>query len=123
MMQIKILSVPVSDQAKAKAFYRDVLGFTVQAEAPMENGMNWVQMGPPAGSTSIALVTWFEKMPAGSLSGVVLETLDIDLLHERLSARGLQLSPISSAPWGRFATFKDPDGNGFVLMSPIAAAN
>jgi hypothetical protein len=35
-----------------------------------------------------------------------------------LSSRGLQLSNIEQQPWGRYAMFKDPDGNGWILRQP-----
>ena len=39
----------------------------------------------------------------------------IDAEHAALTGRGLVLSKIAAAPWGRYATFKDPDGNGWIL--------
>jgi hypothetical protein len=40
--------------------------------------------------------------------------------HKELSARGLTLTEIQEAPWGRFAMFNDPDGNGWILRQPPA---
>lgn len=114
--RIDIISVPVSDQAAAKAFYTDVLGFEVVRDNPMGPDQRWVQLGPGGAQTSITLVTWFEDMPAGSLRGMVLDMEDIDATHRTLRSRGLEISDIEDAPWGRFATFYDPDGNGWVLQ-------
>jgi len=44
------------------------------------------------------------------------EVNDLDATYAELQARGLALSAIDDAPWGRYATFTDPDGNGFVLQ-------
>lgn len=115
---LQVVSVPVRDQDTAKRFFRDVLGFTELADTPMGEGMRWVQLGLPDAQTSITLVTWFPTLPPGSLKGVVLATGDLDAAYAELSGKGLALSPIESAPWGRFATFDDPDGNGFVLQAP-----
>ena len=117
MMQLSIVSVPVSDQERAKAFYRDVLGFQVTTEAEIGPGMHWLQMKPPSGPTSITLVTWFEAMKPGGVQGLVLDTGDIDLAHRKLTDKGLVLGPIEAASWGRYATFHDPDGNGWVLVT------
>ena len=114
---LQVVSIPVSDQDRAKGFYRDVLGFDEMADQPMGPEMRWVQLGLPGAQTSITLVTWFPSMPAGSLNGVVLETSDVDAAAKELQDTGLQLGPIESAPWGRYTTFDDPDGNGFVLQS------
>ena len=114
---LQVVSIPVSDQDRAKAFYRDVLGFQELADEPMGPEMRWVQLGLPGAQTSITLVTWFPSMPAGSLKGVVLETSDVEQAVQELKNKGLTLGPIEAAPWGRYATVDDPDGNGFVLQS------
>ena len=119
MMHLSIVSIPVSDQERAKTFYRDVLGFQIvrEAEAVVSPTQRWVQMKPPSGLTGITLVTWFEAMKPGCLQGLTLDTSDIDRAHERLQANGLAISPVQEASWGRFASFKDPDGNGWLLVT------
>lgn len=114
----EIVSVPVSDPQRAKHFYRDVLGFQLLRESPMGPGQTWIQLAPAEGGTTIALVTWFDAMRPGGLQGVMLNVTDIAADHSTLAARGLVLSAISTAPWGRYATFSDPDGNGWILREP-----
>jgi catechol 2,3-dioxygenase-like lactoylglutathione lyase family enzyme len=114
----EILSVPVSDQQRAKRFYQETLGFQLVRESPMGPGQNWIQLAPPGCSTTIALVTWFDTMKPGGLQGVMLNVTDIDRDHKELSARGLELTAIDQQPWGRYAMFKDPDGNGWILRQP-----
>ena len=116
MTRIAILSVPVSDQQRAKEFYTGVLGFTVVRDNPMGPDQRWVQLCPPGGGTCITLVTWFTSMPPGSLSGTVLETDAINAAHHQLLEQGLVISALEDAPWGLYATFDDPDGNGWVLQ-------
>ena len=84
----------------------------------MGPAMKWIQLAPMGCATTIALVTWFERMPAGALQGVMLNVTDIERDHRELSARGLELSAIQQQPWGRYATFNDPDGNGWILRQP-----
>lgn len=117
----EILSVPVSDQQRAKLFYRDVLGFAVIREDPMGPGMSWIQLAPPGQPVTIALVTWFETMKPGGLQGVMVNTDDIDAEHALLQRRGLEIGEIKEEAWGRYAMFTDPDGNGWVLRQPPAA--
>jgi catechol 2,3-dioxygenase-like lactoylglutathione lyase family enzyme len=118
--QVKIVSVPVRDADRAKAFYRDVLGFDVIAEAPMGPAQRWIQLGPKGGQASLTLVTWFEKMPAGSLKGLVLETPNVDAAHAAFRERGVTPGNLESAPWGRYFTLEDPDGNGLVVQQSVA---
>ena len=121
--RVQLFSLPVADQDRAKAFYVDVLGFSVLRDNPMGPDMRWLQVVLPGGGSSITLVTWFPTMPPGSSKGVVLETDDIEGDLAALTARGLVVDgAIQDQPWGRFVTFDDPDGNGIVLQetSPTA---
>ena len=78
----------------------------------------WVQVKPPGGDTSITLVTWFDTMPPGSAKGTVVESDDLDADVTAIRSRGVDISDgIQEAPWGRFVTFNDPDGNGIVLQA------
>jgi catechol 2,3-dioxygenase-like lactoylglutathione lyase family enzyme len=119
---VQLLSIPVTDQDAAKAFYVDVLGFDVIADVPLGPDRRWLQVRPVGAQTSIALVTWFDSMPAGSMTGVVLETPDVDEAKAVLEARGVAFSgDIEEQPWGRFAMFSDPDGNDFILQTTAAS--
>jgi catechol 2,3-dioxygenase-like lactoylglutathione lyase family enzyme len=116
---LQVMSVPVSDQDRARDFYADVLGFTVEMDTSFaDGGMRWVMLRPPGSATAITLVTWFETMPAGSLNGSVLGCDDLEQTLAELSARGVTFAEdkIQEAPWGRWKTFADPDGNGWVLQ-------
>ena len=119
MKSIDVIAIPVTDQEKAKRFYSS-LGFEVMVETDMGSGRTWLQMGLPGSFTSISLVTWFKKMPAGSLQGLVIRTdnLEEDLL--RLRENGLETGKIEEGLWGRFVSFKDPDGNGLSLQQQNA---
>jgi predicted enzyme related to lactoylglutathione lyase len=115
---VLLFSVPVSDQDRARDFYVDVLGFEVVREEAMGPAMRWVQVAPRGAQTSLTLVTWFESMPAGSLTGLVLETDDLEGDAARLAEHGVEVEGgIQQAPWGRYVQFHDPDGNGLILQA------
>jgi len=117
---IDILSIPVKEQEAAKDFYRNVLGFQVLRDDLMGENQRWVQLGLPGAQTSITLVNWFDAMPPGCLRGLVLGTADLAGDHTDLREQGVEISEIEAAPWGRYATFTDPDGNGWVLQEAPA---
>ncbi|MGH3378646.1 MAG: VOC family protein [Actinoallomurus sp.] len=118
---IQLLSVPVSDQDRAKDFYLNTLGFDLVADDMMGPDQRWVQVRPKGSQASITLVTWFDTMPPGSLKGLVVETDDLQGDVEALAARGLKIAGgVQDAPWGSFVTFDDPDGNGIVLQATTA---
>lgn len=113
---ISVLSVPVSDQARAKRFYLDKLGFTLITEATFGDDLSWIQVGLPGAQTSLTLVTWFDEMPPGSLRGLVIDCADLDEQYKTLTERGVQFDgPPAGQPGGVFATLADPDGNRISL--------
>jgi catechol 2,3-dioxygenase-like lactoylglutathione lyase family enzyme len=114
--KVHLFSLPVTDQDRARDFYVEVLGFEVVDDEPMGPEMRWVRVRPPGAETSITLVTWFETMPAGSTKGIVIGSDDLDGDVAALRARGLAIGDVEEAPWGRYVTFDDPDGNGIVLQ-------
>jgi catechol 2,3-dioxygenase-like lactoylglutathione lyase family enzyme len=118
LSNLEVVSVPVSDQERAKAFYVDKLGFTVQVDGSFGEGMRWVMLRPPGSATAITLVTWFETMPAGSMKGAVLGCDDLEKTLAQLGTRGVTFAEdeVQEAPWGRWKTFDDPDGNSWVLQ-------
>jgi catechol 2,3-dioxygenase-like lactoylglutathione lyase family enzyme len=118
LTNLEVVSVPVSDQERAKQFYVGQLGFTVEIDSSFGESMRWVMLRPPGSGTAITLVTWFETMPAGSLKGSVLGCDDLEKTLAELTARGVTFAEdeIQEAPWGRWKTFDDPDGNGWVLQ-------
>lgn len=89
MRRIEIISIPVTDQARAKEFYQK-LGFEVIVEAPFGGGSQWVQMGFPGQDASITLVNWFPKMPAGCIQGFVIKTNNVEDDIKELTAKGIE---------------------------------
>ncbi|MFC6020984.1 VOC family protein [Plantactinospora solaniradicis] len=119
--KIQLLSIPVTDQDRAKDFYVDTLGFELLGDNRMGPDQRWVQVAPKGAATSITLVTWFDTMPPGSVKGLVLETDDLDGDVADLTRRGVPVDGgIQDAPWGRYVSFDDPDGNGIVLQATAA---
>jgi predicted enzyme related to lactoylglutathione lyase len=114
---VRVVSVPVSDQERAKAFYVEQLGFELTREDDSVPGIRWVQVTPRGGTTSLTLVTWFESMQPGSLQGLVLSSSDLQTDYEELAARGVEFErPLQEQPWGTEAVIRDPDGNRLVLQ-------
>jgi catechol 2,3-dioxygenase-like lactoylglutathione lyase family enzyme len=87
LTNLEVVSVPVSDQDRAKSFYAGKLGFSVEMDSSFgDGGMRWVMLRPPGSGTAITLVTWFETMPAGSLKGSVLGCDDLEKTLAELTA-------------------------------------
>lgn len=117
VQEVKVISVPVSDQERAKEFYVDKLGFELTRDDDSVPGIRWIQVTPKNATTSLTLVTWFETMPPGSLRGLVLGTSDLKRDCDQLAAKNVEFdSPLQEQPWGAEAVIRDPDGNKLVLQ-------
>ena len=115
----------VDDHEAALAFYRDALGFEVRQDVTME-GARWLTVGP-ASQPGIGIVlqtagvgrsaedaqTIKALLAKGSLSGLVLETDDVDVTFERVRASGAEVlqEPMDQAYVPRDCAFRDPAGN------------
>lgn len=109
----EVVSIPVSDVDRAKAFYADTLGFTLNIDNPVGDGMRWVQLTPPGGGASVAPITWnADDLPLGAIKEIYLRCDDSEGMVAALAGRGVQFTQaVFDTPFGTFARFNDPDGN------------
>ncbi|MBV9843276.1 MAG: VOC family protein [Sphingomonadaceae bacterium] len=119
-MPIAIVSVPVTDQTRARDFYTGVMNFALLREQEMQPGTRWIQLQPKSGGATIALVTWFDSLKPGGQQGLMVHVDDIAAEHARLERAGASPSPIGQEPWGRFTMLEDPDGNGWIVAQLAA---
>ncbi|PWB55538.1 MAG: hypothetical protein C3F13_04455 [Anaerolineales bacterium] len=114
--RISTISVPVKDPEISKFFYTNVLGCRGMEDVQATPGMRWLRLEFPGVETCIVLVTWFPQMPPGSQQGVILIPDDIVKTCDELKRCGREITPIKQQPYGQEATFRDPDGNSWVLQ-------
>jgi len=111
------VTLPVSDQDRALRFYRDVLGMEVTADRQLPQG-RWLQVTPEGAQTAFTLSgPGMGGFTPGSARGIMLVTTDVDADCARLTAAGTPVQGPDELPWGRMASFADPDGNGLMLLT------
>jgi len=117
-MKIELIPIPVTDVDRAKGFYQSVLGFTLDHDVSPSNGVRVVQLTPPGSGCSILLSTGFPdvEMPPGSLRGLHLVVIGIEDVRARFVEGGVEVGEIADHEGIKFAGFRDPDGNGWVLQ-------
>ncbi|WP_067136297.1 VOC family protein [Microtetraspora malaysiensis] len=115
-----VVTIPVSDQDRAKDFYVSQLGFDVVVDQQM-GPVRWLQVAPKGAQTSFTLATAEQGFTPGSSTGTILETADLDADCAALLAAGAAVHGPTDQPWGRQATVTDPDGNSFVLCAPATS--
>jgi dihydrofolate reductase/predicted enzyme related to lactoylglutathione lyase len=97
-----LIPVPVTDVARAKAFYSEQVGFKVDFDYPLTDGARFVQLTPPGSGCSLALGEWIVEMQPGDLRGVVLVVADLHQARAELVERGVEVTDFTSLTGGRF---------------------
>ena len=113
---IKFVTVPVRDQKRALDFYTDKLGFTIITDQPFGK-QRWIELRIPKAETRVVLFTpEGQEDRVGSFTGVSYHCDDVERTYKELLARGVAFdAPPKKESWGTFVTFKDSEGNSFVL--------
>jgi len=138
-MKLEVVVIPVADVDRSKEFYGN-LGWRLDADFPFDNGFRVVQFTPPGSGGSIQFGTNITSAAPGSEQGLYLVVSDIEAARDELVARGVQVSEVFHAgtpgaqfqpdgaggrvsgpapddpSYRSFATFSDPDGNGWLLQ-------
>ena len=112
---LQCVAVPVTDQDRTKALFEE-LGFTATMDTELQPGFRWIELTPPAGGTSIALVITGEELPTGVDTGIRLITRNARSAHAALSAKDLNVGELldwESVPL--MFSFCDFDGNRFYV--------
>jgi catechol 2,3-dioxygenase-like lactoylglutathione lyase family enzyme len=129
-LKLELVLVPVSDVDRAKAFYTEQLGFTLDVDHQPSDEFRVVQMTPPGSACSITIGIGITGAEPGSYRGTHLVVTDIEAVCAELVGRGVDVSEIrhmtangwapgvdpEHADYGSFADFADPDGNTWVLQ-------
>ncbi|HET8759267.1 MAG TPA: glyoxalase superfamily protein [Solirubrobacteraceae bacterium] len=114
--KLELVSVPVSDVDRAKAFYVEQVGFNADHDHTVSEDMRFVQLTPAGSACSIAIGKGTTDAEPGSVRGLQLVVDDADAARDDLASRGVEVSDVQDFPWGRFVFFSDPDGNGWAVQ-------
>jgi catechol 2,3-dioxygenase-like lactoylglutathione lyase family enzyme len=120
--RLELISVPVSDVDRAKAFYVDRAGFNADHDHQVSDELRFVQLTPPGSACSISIGTGVTDAEPGSVTGLQLVVDDADAAHADLAGRGVEVSDVQEFPWGRFVFFADPDGNGWAVQQIVTSS-
>jgi catechol 2,3-dioxygenase-like lactoylglutathione lyase family enzyme len=140
-MKLEVIVIPVSDVDRSKSFYT-ALGWRLDADVSGADGFRVVQVTPPGSPCSVIFGRKVTAAVPGSAQGLHLIVSDIEMAHAALAARGAEMSGVfhdsggvfhhkgtdgrlpgphpSRASYGSFASFMDPDGNGWLLQEVTA---
>jgi catechol 2,3-dioxygenase-like lactoylglutathione lyase family enzyme len=142
-LKLEIVVIPVSDAERAKEFYGGTLGWRLDADYDNGSDFRVIQLTPPGSGCSVIFGKNVTGATPGSAQGLYLIVSDVAAARQELLGRGVQVSEVFhdangkySGPdepylFGRlrvsgpdpdrrsyrsFASFHDPDGNGWLLQ-------
>ncbi len=137
-MKFEVVVIPVADVDRSKEFYTK-LGWRLDADFPFDNGFRVVQFTPPGSGCSVQFGAKITSAAPGSAQGLYLIVSDVAAARKDLVARGIDVSEVfhagtpgaqfqidssgritgpdpDHATYRSFATFHDPDGNGWLFQ-------
>ncbi len=119
-MKLELIPVPVTDIERAKEFYVDKLGFTVDVDVRPAEQVRIVQLTPHGSACSIVLATGVPQLAdiePGVLRGLHLVVADAVAGRAELAGRGVEVGEVDEHDRGvKYVPFADPDGNTWVLQ-------
>ena len=136
-MKLEVVVLPVTDVDRAKRFYES-LGWELHADLATGDDFRVVQLTPPGSQASVIFGTGVTSAEPGSVDGIVLVVDDVEAARAELAGRGVDVSEVfhdeggvfhhagtagrvpgpdpERRSYGSWASFSDPDGNGWLLQ-------
>jgi predicted enzyme related to lactoylglutathione lyase len=118
LRRVKFANLPVSDQDRALAFWRDRVGLTAATDEAYGEGWRWIELEFPSAETRIVFTQRPDGTP-GTQPSLILICDDVDESFRELSAKGVEFTQEpTEAPWRpgeRYALFRDSEGNLVML--------
>jgi catechol 2,3-dioxygenase-like lactoylglutathione lyase family enzyme len=136
-MKVEVVILPVSDVDRAKRFYQR-RGFRLDIDHVSSEDFRVVQLTPPGSECSIIIDNGISSAAPGSVEGLHLVVVDIEAARAELVGRGVEVEEVlhdagrvvhhaglkgrvlgpdpEDHSYGEFASFNDPDGNGWLLQ-------
>lgn len=128
--KLELVLIPVTDVDRAKQFYVNNCGFTLDVDHQPNDDFRVVQITPPGSACSLTFGKGITDAAPGSYRGTHLVVTDIEAARRELVGRGVKVSEVrhmsaegwkpgvdpAHADYNSFADFSDPDGNTWVLQ-------
>jgi lactoylglutathione lyase len=115
------ITVYVNDQAAAKKFWTEQVGFVVKFEQPMGPSITWLEVGPSESEfTTFVLYDknlMKQQNPNANVEhpSILLSTTDIESAYASMQEKGVEVGEMMRMPYGTMFSFKDNEGNEYLL--------
>jgi len=115
--RLEVVYLYVSDMERSLAFYRDLLGVPLEADA---NDPNWAEARLDGVRFALHLARPGAEPETRNTVRFDFRVDDIDAEMERLRAAGVECGAVMREPWGSLCELSDPDGYTVELFAPFA---
>lgn len=119
------ITLYVNNQDEAKKFWTEKLNFVVKFEQSMGPNMKWLEVGPSEGEfTTFVLYDknlMMSQNPSTNVShpSIILSTTDIENAYNKMKENSVEVGDLMNMPYGKMFSFKDQDGNEYLLREDI----
>ena len=139
--KLEVIVIPVADVERAKRFYSG-LGWRLDGDFATDGGFRVLQFNPPGSPCSIIFGTGVTSAAPGSVQGLHLIVSDVEAVRAEFARRGVEVSEVfhdiggifhhldqegrvtgpdpERRSYASFASFSDPDGNGWIFQEITA---
>ncbi len=117
--KIELVPLTVTDVDRAVEFYGSTVGWNVDFDQTVQEGLRFVQVTPPGSACSVCFGIGLQMLADDARQMIQVVVADADEAHAYLRGRGVECSDVDDQPWGRFVYFSDPDGNRWSLQQIV----
>lgn len=115
------ITLYVNNQDDAKKFWTEKLNFVVKLEQQMGPNMKWLEVGPSESEFTTFILYDKNAMRSQNPStnvehpSILLSTTDIESSYNQMKENDVEVGELMIMPYGKMFSFKDQDGNQYML--------
>ena len=115
------ITIYVNSQEEAKKFWIEKLNFVVKLEQPMGPNMKWLEVGPSDDEFTTFVIyekkAMLSQRPDANVGhpNIILSTSCIEDTYNEFKDKGIEMGKLLIMPYGKMFSFKDQDGNRFLV--------
>lgn len=115
------ITLYVNNQEEAKKFWTEKLNFVVKFEQAMGPNMKWIEVAPSEGEFTTFILYDKNLMKTQNPDtnvghpSILLSTTDIDNAYNNMKNKGVEVGELMKMPYGKMFSFRDQDGNNYML--------
>ena len=120
--KIELIPLAVTDVDRAIEFYGTTIGWSVDFDQVVREGLRFVQVTPQGSACSICFGEGLGMTPEEQPRTIQVVVAKAEEARDHLRARGVECSDVDEQAWGRFVHLVDPDGNRWEFQELVSYA-